>query len=162
MPRRIIVGQIATAAYHGSWTQSPFNFAHFNLREASITAAGVTIPPVPYKFTFPEAPVGEKDVFFLEGYHALCDALDLMETDRSNGITKEQFAAGGDFLLAFNLVPSGTDSNAMEILRDGTIALNLLYDTAIPAGGIEVILFLEFDSCLTLDANRIPTWDYSA
>ena len=34
MPKRLVVGCLAAAAYHGSYRLSPFNFQHFGIQES--------------------------------------------------------------------------------------------------------------------------------
>ena len=52
IPRRILVVLVDSDSFHGSYNKSPFNFKHYKLTEAKITAGGNSYPNYPLKVDF--------------------------------------------------------------------------------------------------------------
>jgi hypothetical protein len=65
-------------------------------------------------------------------------------------------------VLAFDLTPDTNDGQHWELVKDGTTSLNLVFRNPIPAPGIEVIVYAEYDSMVSIDRNRQPSFDYTA
>jgi hypothetical protein len=151
IPRRLLVVLVDSDAYHGTYAKSPLNFKHFGVTEAKITAGGHNYPNVPLKSNF-------ADGQFVELYNNLFDVLGMGDENKGNGITKDRFA-NGSTILAFDLSPDCDDSGHWELIKHGTTSLNLTFSADIPAGGCEAIVYAEYDSMLSIDRNRQPSFD---
>ena len=81
------------------------------------------------------------------------EALGTANSDRSCGITLEQFKNGWTF---FVIPMSSTldDSCGFELLRSGTTSIRLQFNEPIPLGGVEMIVMGEFDQLIMIDFNR--------
>ncbi len=66
IPRRLIVSLVDNDSYHGNWAKSPFNFKHFDASSISVTASGVTYPPVPIQMNYQTNNFAEPFVLFYE------------------------------------------------------------------------------------------------
>jgi hypothetical protein len=155
IPRRIICALVAGPGYDGSNTNEPFNFRPFNLSQVEIMAGGQTYPAVPYNLDF-----GANSNRFLRAFFDMYDAIGYAQDDRSNGISVAKFKAGWT-IFAFDLTPGMVDgsTHSYELLRQGTTSINMRFRDPIPALGVELIIYAEFDSVTSIDLNRNVTND---
>ena len=63
--------------------------------------------------------------------------------------------------MAFDLSPDCDDSGHWDLIKQGTTSLQLTFAEPLPAGGVEAIVYAEYDNLLTIDRNRQPTFDFS-
>ena len=97
LPEQVIIGVVNQESYNGSFNTNPFNFKHYDIREASLIVNGVNEPVELYKL---DTNNGNKvDMFssFLDNTGAHTD-------DREFGISLEDYY-GGSFLLAWDRTP---------------------------------------------------------
>jgi hypothetical protein len=144
---------VATDAFHGNYAKSPFNFQHCNLSEAKISAGGHTYPNIALKVNFAEKR-------YMELFNNLFDVMNIGDDNKGNGITRDKFA-NGSTILAFDLSQDCDDSNHWELIKQGTTTLNFEFASAIPAGGIEAIVYSEYDNMLSIDRHRQTTYDFA-
>jgi ribonucleoside-diphosphate reductase beta chain len=149
----MLVVLVDTDAFHGSYTKSPFNFKNYKLSEAKVTAGGHNYPNTPLKANF-------ESKQYLELFNNLFEVLGIGDENKGNGITKEKFV-NGSMILAFDLSPDCDDGGHWELIKQGTTSLHLTFDEAIPAGGVEAIVYSEYDNMLSIDRNRQPSFDYA-
>jgi len=154
--RRVVIGMVKNADFVGSQRTNPFNFQHFDLRDISITAGGITFPAAPYSLDFPKGK-------FCRIFHDMHEAIGYAGTLESNGISMERFSNGGFCILVFNLTNSQEDNGpeTFDLIKNGTTSVKLTFNRPIPAGGIVLIAMGEVDSLLMLDRNRTITSDIS-
>jgi len=86
---------------------------------------------------------------------------DLRESDKSNAITCNQFC-DSHCLFCINLCPAQEDSSELELIKAGSTILHMIFNTAIPVNGFQVIIYGEFDSMLTVDGSRTVLIDGKA
>lgn len=146
IPRRMIIGFVASSAFNGNDKLSPFNFKPYNVRNIQISAGGQVYPFIPqdYKFTIPSK--------YYSGYldlHRYCSSL---ENNTTNGITLEQFLNGWAFFV-IPLSPILDDCPGFELVRNGTTTVRVQFNNPLPES-INVIMMGEFDHLLTIDQNR--------
>lgn len=154
VPRRLIIGCVAAAAYHGTYGTSPFNFQNFNINEISVTAAGDTYPTKPLSLDFAHD-------LYARGFLQLFEGLGIGCEDKGNGIDMLSFKSGC-CLFPFDLSPDEDDGSHWDLVRDGATSVDIKFADALPAGGVEVIVYAEFDNLISLDYNRNPYTDYKA
>lgn len=147
IPRRITVGLLDHKAFDGSIEYSPFNFKPFNLRSISVHAGGYIYPQVPYTLDFDKG-------HCIKAYVDMYEALGAANSDKSFDISFKQFRDGGWTFFVIPLTSTLDDSGGFELLRAGTTTLRLHFEQPIPQGGIEMIVFGEFDQMLLIDYNR--------
>nr|CAD2183323.1 unnamed protein product [Meloidogyne enterolobii] len=80
VPRRIILGMVDNKDFVGRQKTTPFYFQHFNLRDISITAGGVTFPAAPYSLDFSKGNCARI-------YHDMQEAIGYAGSLESNGIS---------------------------------------------------------------------------
>ena len=154
IPRRVVIGCVDADAYHGTYGKSPFNFKHYNIHEVSITAGGETVPSKPLTMDF-------EHNLFTRAYVQLFEALGIGSEDKGNSIDMKSFK-NGSCLFAFDLSPDEEDGSHWDLVKDGTTSINMQFVNAIVGGGIEIIVYAEFDSLITMDRNRNVYTDYKA
>uniref|UniRef100_A0A914NQB8 Galectin n=2 Tax=Meloidogyne TaxID=189290 RepID=A0A914NQB8_MELIC len=156
VPRRVVLGMVKNADFVGSQKTHPFNFQHFNLRDISITAGGVTFPAAPYSLDFPNGK-------YVRIYHDMQEAIGYAGTLESNGISMQRFSNGGFCLLVFNLTNSQEDNGPemFDLIKNGTTSIRMTFNEPVPNGGIVLVAMGEIDSLLMLDRNRTISTDIS-
>ncbi|KAL3075386.1 hypothetical protein niasHT_033616 [Heterodera trifolii] len=139
IPRRITMGLVANADYVGTLSRSPFNFQPFNVREISIIANGRSYPQAAYDLDYPNWK-------YVRPFNDMNEAVGFANSSESNGITLEQFGLT-HCIYVFNLTSSGDDQAALfDLIRNGTTAVSIKFNQAVPAGGIMLVVMGECDS----------------
>ena len=153
IPRRVIIGCVKSTAFHGNIKNSPFNFEHFDLTEIYIRAGGERYPNIPL------APDYENNNF-VRAYMQLMEGLGYAGTDNCNTITPKRFKEGW-CLYCFDLSPTQDDGDQnWNLERKGSTSIHIEFKKPVPDGGIEVIIWAEFDSMLSIDGTRNCFLDY--
>ncbi|KAL3122633.1 hypothetical protein niasHT_003989 [Heterodera trifolii] len=143
IPRRVTIGLVEYGAFNGNPKLDPFNFKHFDIRDIAVHAGGFIYPMVPYKLAF-------KKEAFMRAYVDLYEALGMANSDRSCDITRQQFKNGWT-LFVIPLTSTLDDSVGYGLLRSGTTTIRASFNTAIPGGGVEMIVLGEFDQMIMID-----------
>lgn len=146
IPRRLTIAMVANKAFNGDYALTPFNFEPFDIREIAVHAGGMIYPVVPYKLKF-------KDDFYVRAFVDMYEALGMANSERSMDISLEQFKSGWTFFV-IPLTSTLDDSCGFELLRSGTTSIRATFNSAIPEGGVEMIVLGEFDQMIMVDYNR--------
>ncbi len=153
IPRRIIVFMVGANAFHGHYQQNPFNFQHFNLNLVQIMAAGNLYPPQPYEPDF-------------EGANAMIPFHDMQKCMKTAdgspcSIQPAMYCNGYTFFCFDTSADQSASEGHFNVRQQGTVELRMRFGQPIDEPGIKVMVYMEFDSCLTLDHNRQFYLDYS-
>ena len=152
IPRRLVLGLVEYSAYIGDFGKSPFNFKPFTITELSVTAGGKTTPFKPLTMDFDNGRYARAFVSLFEG-------LGIADENRGNAINLNRFKSGST-LFAFDLSPDEDDGGHWDLAKDGAVYINMRFADVVPAGGIELIAYAEFDSLITIDKHRNAYTDY--
>ena len=126
IPTKVMIGLVNNEAFVGSWTKSPFNFAHMDLNQACLVVDGRPLPAQPWQPDF-------KQGLYEETYHALLKSAGMYPSDWSNGLSAAQFV-GGTMLLSWDLTPDDSDGMAYLSPRPlGTVKASLRFAKPLPA-----------------------------
>ena len=152
LPRRMVLFMINSEDFEGRSGTSPFKMGSFNLREVQIKAAERMYPPLPMDVNVE----GEE---FNEAYFALHEVM-----KRDNGmpcsITPTQFKNGYSF-FCFDLSADSSGSQMhFNTLKYGSLDIQMKFRTPLTVA-IKALVYLEYDSVLTIDANRNFWLDYT-
>ncbi|KAF8385901.1 hypothetical protein PRIPAC_75043 [Pristionchus pacificus] len=150
LPKRIVMCMVDAQSYLGSHCKSPFNFRHFDVKDAFIECGGRTIPSRPLNLDF------EKDRY-MPAYLNMLEGTGMGRSVGNNGITREMYKNGSAFFV-FEISPS-LDSETFDLIKLGTTSFNIKFNKAVPESGLYCILHCEYDSVLTIDDNRVPHVD---
>jgi hypothetical protein len=154
LPRRLVIGLVASDALRGTYATSPFNFQPFGMTEIKITCGTTTVPSTPYTFDFATNRC-------IRAFVQLFEGLGFAGDDKGNGIDFASFKSGC-CLFVFELGADGSDSSHWELTREGTVSLDIQFGAALPVGGVEVIIYAENDNLLMINKNRQTFTDYTA
>lgn len=151
LPRRVVIGCVESAAFHGTYNRSPFNFQNFGIRQVSITAGGQMFPSKPLQMAF-----GTNQ--FTRAFVQLFEGLGIGGENKGNCINRDAFK-NGSCLFAFDLSPDEDDGSHWDLIKDGSVSVNIEFAAAL-GNPVEVVVYAEFDNLLTIDQHRNPTVDY--
>lgn len=147
LPEFVIISFVHNAAYLGDETKNPFNFQHFKLTNFNASVNGVELAPRHLDFEFTKTKPRSA-----HAYYTLFDQLNVRKLDRGNQITKELYN-NGMFMLGYDLT-ADHNSTCNNRLESGTLRLDAKFAENIKHP-ITVLVYLQFDSYLLIDANRV-------
>lgn len=153
IPRRLVVGFVEMQAYFGHYKKSPFNFQNFSVKKINVTAGGQVFPREPLEMDFPNDR-------YMRAYINLFEGMNQGQENVGNHITLADFKTS-HCLFVFDLTPDEQDAGHWELIKEGAVSIDAEFDADVPAGGIEMIVYAEFDNLLTIDRNRNVYFDYS-
>lgn len=154
IPRRMIIACCDQDAYHGVMNKSPFNFKNYKIQSIKVNAGGQSYPAQPLKLDF-------GNDHYLPAYMQLFDALGLANDNRGNNITRQAFGKS-HCIFAFDLTCDADDGAHWDPIKEGNTSVEIQFGGDLPAGGVQVIVYAEFDNLLSIDRNRIAHFDYAA
>ena len=152
LPRKVLVFFVRTSAFNGHPSISPFEFIHSNVRTISVESGGIYVPSTPYNLTY-------EDDEYLRAYHDFLKGLDMDKNQLE--LTPLQYTSGwGGFSFDFRSYKREL-GDAFELIKNGTTVLKVNFSEAIPNGGVQVLVWGEFDQVLTMSAERVISMDGS-
>lgn len=154
IPRRMLVCCVGSNAYYGTFKTSPFRFQNFDIKKIQITSGGHSYPRQPLECDF-------SNNLYTEAFMKLFENLDISNEQKANNITWQDFA-DGLCVFAFNLMPDGCDESHLQLVKEGSTHLDIELNKPAPSGGIEVIIYAEFENVLSFDKFRNIYYDYNA
>uniref|UniRef100_A0A915JME0 Uncharacterized protein n=1 Tax=Romanomermis culicivorax TaxID=13658 RepID=A0A915JME0_ROMCU len=146
LPRRMIIACVDADAYRGNLKKSPFNFKCYSITEVKVIAGGQTFPSHPLKLDF----ANNK---YIHAYDQLFEVLDMAKDNKGNMISRENYKYGQCY-FPFDLTPDEDDSRHWDLIKEGSTSIELTSAEGIPATGIKVIIYAEFDNLFMIDENR--------
>ena len=153
IPRRMVVGFVDGDAYYGTYRKSPFHFKNFGLKSIKVTAAGQVYPREPLEMDFANNQ-------FMRPYVQLFESMGQAKEDSGNYITLEDFKES-HCLFVFDLTPDEQDGSHWELIKDGSVHVDAEFSVDIPEGGVEMIVYAEYDNLVTIDRNRNVYFDFN-
>ncbi|KAL3091928.1 hypothetical protein niasHS_005556 [Heterodera schachtii] len=155
LPRRLICAFVSTDAYSGARHLSPFNFEHANVRSISAEANGLTFPSTPYLFSF------GNQKRFVRAFVDMYAGLGLDDSDNKTvSISMARFLSGWAFFV-IPMTSTLDDTPGFELIRQGTCTVKVQFEEPIKADGYEMLILGEFDSVLSINADRVLSTDGS-
>lgn len=145
IPKRLVVGLVDSTAYNGAFNASPYEFKHFDLNFLAVYNEGRQIPVKAFQPNFGQGQ-------YTRSYMSLFNGLNTAWQDVGNGIAPEEFDKGYA-LYGFDLTPSIQDGSQAELIRSGSLRLEMGFGTALP-NAVHVIVYAQFDGLLEIDKSR--------
>ena len=151
IPRRLILGFVPGKNFAGSLDTNPFNFKHYNVNTIELRVGGRELTPL--KLDFTNGNYGLAYMYLLNG-------IGMGHGDKGIWLSYDEFANGNSFFV-FDLTADGVDSDAMELMKSGSITVRFSFDKDLDAkNGIELIAYAEFDGVTEIDFYRNVHNDY--
>ena len=153
LPRRLFVMMVKNAAENGDITMNPFNFEHFKLNYLAAYVNGEQQPCIPY------TPNYTKSIYARE-YFELFRSLNQLSAKPNLDVTMAQFLAGNT-IYGINLTTDASDpvDGHFNPLKRGNLRLDLRFEAALTSV-LTVLVFLQFDSLVSIDNDRNVYTDY--
>ncbi|KAL3076968.1 hypothetical protein niasHT_031225 [Heterodera trifolii] len=156
LPRRLICCFISTDAYSGDRKLSPFKFEHANVRAISAETNGQSFPSTPYLLSFDGA-----QQRFVRAFVDMYAGLGLDDSDtKTVSIGMQRFLSGWAFFV-IPMTSTLDDTPGFELIRQGTCTLKVQFEKPIKEDGYEMLILGEFDSVLSINADRVLSTDGS-
>ncbi|XP_071099074.1 uncharacterized protein F54H12.2-like [Haliotis cracherodii] len=137
---RYIVGLVESASLNGSYTGNPFNFKSSMLKKVTLYVDGVSVP---------SQPTEADDV---ESYVNMLDGMDLWKKDEGNAITRSDFLLGSA-LFVFDLDKMCEDSEYLNLVKSGTVRLELEFKSAL-INPLSCVVLTQRNSLIEIDQAR--------
>lgn len=153
IPRRLVVGFVDSDAYYGNYKKSPFQFKNYEIRTIKVTAGGQVFPREPLEMDFPNNR-------YMRPYVQLYESMGQAKEDTDNYITLDDFKLT-HCLFVFDLTPDEQDGAHWELIKDGSVHVDAEFGADVPDGGIEMIVYAEYDNLVTIDRNRNVYFDFN-
>ena len=97
---------------------------------------------------------------YARSFYSLFSELRLANKNEGNALTLEDFE-GGNAFYTFDLSPSVLDGNQIELIKTGSVRLELKFGKAL-AGPTHVLVYGETDSLIEITKGREVVTDYTA
>ena len=146
LPEQIIIGVVEQSAYNGNIKMNPFNFQHFNIREASLIVNGVNEPTELYKLDTTSGDKADMFANFIENTGVSVD-------DREFGISLEDYY-GGSFLLAWDRTPDKCNRFHRHAMDSGSIDINIKLGSALNKP-VSVIVYATYSSDIKINNQKV-------
>lgn len=147
VPRRLVIACVDADAYHGTYAKSPFNFKNYGIDEVSVTAAGQIYPAKPLTCNF-------EDNLYTRAFVQLFEGLGISDENKGNTVNMQKFK-NGLCVFAFDLSPDEDDGcDHWDLVKEGATTVNIHFSQPTPAGGVEILVYGEFDNLLTINHTR--------
>jgi hypothetical protein len=145
LPNKVVIGLVKTDGFNGSLHLNPFNFENFNVSQIALRRNGQSVPYDPLQLDF------EEDSYYM-GYFSLMFGTNLWGSNISNNIPLESYKDGFT-LYAFNLTPDDSNGTNLNLVREGTLSLNIRLKR--PSDhSVTIIAYLEYDAVMEIDRSR--------
>lgn len=153
IPLRLIIGCVENEALNGSFTKNPYNFKHFSVNHLALHVDGQSEVYKPLQPNY----VGQN---FIHSFNNLFSGIGRLYKDEGIPIDRHSYA-GGYTLYAFDLSPDLTDGGHLNLLKTGTVRLEIKFGAALPST-INVIVYAEFENIVYIDKNRSVVFDFGS
>ena len=138
LPKRMVVGLVDNTAFNGQFNKNPFRFQNYGIDFIAIYKDGEHI------FSKPLQPDFARNQF-VRSYLSLFTETNQYYVDEGNGITRNDYP-NGNTLFAFDLTADlGAASGHWELVKHGTIHLEIHFSQALTAT-INAVIYGEFDN----------------
>lgn len=143
LPRRIVLALVDPQALEGSLTTSSFAFGHYNTAEVSLDAGGQIYPAQPMPTNFKDGS---------HAHHLVKLLSNLTGGHRSTMLSYDSLL-NGHCLWAFNL-SAYSDSQAWELVKNGSLQLQMKFREKTPASGLTILCWCYYDNQFLIDSWR--------
>lgn len=143
LPKSVIIGMVATAAYNGSYSRNPLNLQTFDLNYTCLNVNNEQVPLLPYTPDFPN------DRFMRE-YKSLFTNTGIHNENIGTLMSKDLFK-GGCYLQAYDLSPCQCNGFHTHDPISGQIDLVIRFGTPLPEP-ITILVMGTFDGEVYMDS----------
>lgn len=151
LPKRLVIGLVHSEGFLGHYTRNPFLFGTFGLNYIGLSVDGQQIPNKPLMPDFANKQ-------YVRSYFHQCLGLGQQHQNDGPSISYDQF--GADYtLFVYDLSGNLSDGNQVELIRTGSLRLELKFAKAL-THPIHIVVYGELDSLVEIDKSRSVLMDY--
>jgi hypothetical protein len=153
LPRRIIVALTNPTAYHGNYRYDPLRFENADLEDIFVDAGSNSWPMQGWSLDYENDNYGMAYLQFLEG-------LGFAGSSKNCGITYADFKES----RAIYVVDLAANANldAFNLQEVGQLSIRMRFRKMVPEPGLMVLVYMEGNQILNLDAGRNITLSNTA
>ena len=166
IPNSFVVGLVHVDATTGEYDKNPYNFQHFGVTSASLTANGQEIPFKLLTLKYPKDangkvdPANDTELDFDEAYNTLFSGTGKIYSNAGLDITREDYP-GGYALYAFDLTPDMCKSaEYFNTVQRGSLTLALTFGES-KGHAIGMVCYGDFENVIRIDSERNAIYDIS-
>jgi len=153
LPKRLIFTMVKNTDYLGSMDSNPYNFRHYDIENFAMYVNGKQIPPEGVNLL-----MGHEKTAIM-GYRTLFKRSGIHHSNSGLQITPDKYI-NCFFMLVFDLTPDLAASEGhTSDPTTGHMRLELKFGSDLP-DPISVLLYLEYDNSVLIDALRNVTTDF--
>lgn len=127
-PDRLYIAFVSSQAAAGDFSKNPFNFQQFDIRQLALYNDGNPVGNSPLKLKFDDTN-GDSIV---SSFVSMFDNSGKWLYDGGNGLSRKQFADGGNVIFCFDLEPTFEQGEYLTLLKQGNVRLEVQFGTALP------------------------------
>jgi hypothetical protein len=132
-------------------TANPFNFQHFSVTDVAVKIDGNSSGIKPLENLNYTA--GN----YITAYKTLFSGLGKENHDEGNDIDRLDYPRGFT-LYAFDLTPDLSDNENFNLVRNGTVRIDISFATALTEA-VSLIAYAEFENVIEIDRSRNVVFD---
>ena len=151
LPKRIVIGMVASDAFSGSLAHNPYNFQHFNLNHLQMYVDGEPVRNQPLR---PDVASGR----YLQCYETLFRGLNRLDGEKGCIIKRSDWDKGYA-LFAFDLTSDMDTDDHYALIKHGNLRLDIEFANNLETS-INILVYAEFDNVIEITADRHVAFDY--
>ena len=147
LPRTVVIAQVQTTAVHGSYTQNPFNFQHFDISRLTLRLNGQSCPPDSFTPDFTNNLYSREYTEFLLncGFY---------QSDRSCSISYERYKKGSTFFV-FDTTFDKCNSLHVHKSSQGNLELEINWRNPLPTP-VSILVYSVFNQRVIQENLTLP------
>jgi hypothetical protein len=155
VPNRMIIGLTLNSGLVGSYSNSPWNFSHHNVRSLSLTIGGRQYPSKLFNLDY-------GNNLYMRAYMQMYEGLGLLFGDCGIDITYEEFANGFCFYV-FDLTSAQTANCGESVLEPSHEAdVNVQIDfKVVPGAPLSCVIYTETPALMEINKDRNVHLEYT-
>lgn len=141
LPKSVVVAQVLTEAFVGSYKKNPFNMQHFKIGSINLKINGRRFPQDPFSPDFEKGLISREwnNVYMNTGKWKINSGNCIQRNHFQNGIT----------VFPFDLTPDQCNLYHTHAGQEGSIELEISWREALPAG-ITILVYSVFDQIVLM------------
>ncbi|XP_072021487.1 uncharacterized protein F54H12.2-like [Amphiura filiformis] len=155
LPKRIILGFVANAAFNGHYKRNPYNFKHYSVNKVGVYVDGMLVP---MSESLNPNFAGESG--YIAAFNTLFTGLNKHNKDNTGTVNRADYKRGYT-LMCFDLTADLCDFGHFNLQKTGNLRLELQFADALPET-INVLVYAEFENVIQIDKSRNVIYDYGS
>ena len=165
IPKTFVFGLVNVNASNGVYDKNPYNFAHFGVKNVTLTANGEEIPFKQLALKYPDDAKGKVDpdtdveLDFIQAYNTLFSGTGKMFANAGLDITRDEYP-GGYALYAFDLTPDMCNTtDYFNTVQRGSLSVAITLKSHDEP--IAMVCYGDFENVIRIDSERNVIYDIS-